>query len=98
MPRASSAAAVASMARSSLWPPALCAQTKLTSGSGGGFRRRLQLVDDPAHDALEQRLARLLLEPHRFARAQAAHDFGARQLEHVLAAAIGEAITRLFRA
>src|SRR2546428_13062924 len=99
MPRAPSAAAVASMARSSIWPPAPCAQTNTAfTCSGSGFRRRLQLVDETRHDALEERLLRLLVEPYGFAGAQAPHDLGARQLEHVLAAAIGEEVARLLRA
>src|SRR5437870_367938 len=99
MPRAPSAAAVASMARSSMWPPAPWAQTKTAFRfSGSGFRRRFQLVDEPAHDAVEQRLLRLLVQAHRFARAQAPHNLGARQLENVLAAAVGEKVARLLRA
>src|SRR5690348_12111388 len=98
MPRASSAEAVASIARSSLWPPAPCAQTKVTLCRGGGSLRRFQLVDDAAHDAVEERFLRLRFQAHRFAGAKAPHDLGACQLEDVLAAPVAEEIARLFRA
>src|ERR1043165_8600892 len=86
------------MARSSLWPPALCAQTKVTLWSGGGSLRCFQLVDDAAHDTVEERLLRLLVEPQRLAGPQAPHDLRPGELEHVLAATIAEEVARLFRA
>src|SRR5258706_3600146 len=81
------------MAGSSICPPARCAQTNTAfTCSGSDFRGRLQLVDQARHDAVEERLLRLVVEPHRLAAAQAPHDFGARQFEHVLATADREKV------